>query len=564
MLRLPMPPAVRGTRSLALAGSLALFGALALSGAPAQAAPSDQIRSSQQWVLNMLDLPAAWQVSEGAGVTVAIIDSGVSPSVSDLAGSVTTGPDLTGLSTPPGNPDWGVHGTWMASIVAGHGHDGGGDGIIGVAPQARVLSIRVIPDKGDPGYHAYDSEKEARIQQSLATGIIDAAKDGARVISMSIGYSTPSSVVRAALQYAESRGVVLVASSGNSGQDDQARSSSLAPVSFPAEYPGVLSVAAVNSDGTVASFSSDNLSVQVAAPGVNVPAEGRDGAYWLVSGTSPACALVAGIAALIKSRYPGLSPEMVDDALTSTASGSGYNPKTGFGTVDAAAALRAAGQLAAARPGHSAETASGLFGGGPGAVPASPVAPRGAGQGILYGLLGLVALGLVIYGWRRLARGRAEPAIIPAGYPVPAGPGAYPGPTGHPSPGDPGRASYREPHGYPARPGPASPRPFPDWPGRYSDPPRPSWDSPGPYRETYPDGGQRAEGRRQQEASYYAAPVAYTEGEQSPGPARPLASRHPLDARQSPDGWRHQEPPGYPDRYPERSSPGRWPDGPHQ
>ncbi|HTU72313.1 MAG TPA: S8 family serine peptidase [Trebonia sp.] len=491
MLRVPMPGGVLRTRSLAMAAALATIGSLVLAGVPAQAAPSDQIRSSQQWVLNMLDLPAAWQVSQGAGVTVAVIDSGVSPSVSDLAGSVTTGPDLTGLSTSPSSPDWGVHGTWMASIVAGHGHDGGADGITGVAPQAKVLSIRVIPDKDDPGYHAYDSEKETRIQQSLATGIIDAARDGARVISMSIGYSTPSSVVRAALQYAESRGVVLVASSGNSGQDDQSRSSSLAPVSFPAEYPGVLSVAAVSEDGAVASFSSDNLSVQVAAPGVNVPAEGRDGAYWLVSGTSPACALVAGIAALIKSKYPGLSPELVDDAITSTASGSGYNPKTGFGTADAAAALHAAAQLAAARPGAAAKTASGVFGGGPGAVPASPVAPRGAGQGILYGLLGLAALGLMVFGWRRLARGGADLAPVPVGYP------ARPG-FGSPRP-YPEASYYAAPVARPAGdqlPGHRSPPPSrhprqerqsPDaWPHRdsprYPDsyPPRPS---PGPWAD---------------------------------------------------------------------------------
>lgn len=519
MLGVAMPRGLLRARALATAGALTLIGSLTLAGGvPAQAAPSDQIRSSQQWVLNMLDLPAAWQVSQGAGVTVAVIDSGVNPSVSDLAGSVLTGPDLTGLSTPPSNPDWGVHGTWMASIVAGHGHDGGGDGIIGAAPEAKVLSIRVIPDKGDPGYRAYDSEKETRIQQSLATGIIDAAKDGAQVISMSIGYSTPSSVVRAALQYAESRGVVLVASSGNSGQDDQARSKGLAPVSFPAEYPGVLSVAAVSEEGSVASFSSDNLSVQVAAPGVDVPAEGRDGGYWLVSGTSPACALVAGVAALIKSRYPGLSPELVDDALTSTASGSGYNPKTGFGTVDAAAALRAAARLAAAKPGSSPETSSGQFGGGPAAVTAPPVAPRGAGQGILYGLLGLAALGLLIYGWRRLASGRAEPAITGAGYPVPAGPGAYSGPSGYPPP-----TSYREPWGYPDRPEFASPRHFQDSPQRYQ-------------------GGSRGH----QETRYHPAPGAPPEGEQSP------------DARQQRD-W-----PDYPDRHRARPSPAPWPDAPRQ
>ena len=122
-----------------------------------------------------------------------------------------------------------------------------------------------------------------------------------------------------------------------------------APESFPADYPGVISVGAVSSAGAVAGFSSDNLSVQVAAPGVSVPAQGRDGQYWWVSGTSPACALVAGVAALIKSRYPGLAPDLVASALTSTTTdrpAGGYDSQVGFGIVDAAAALAKAGKLA--------------------------------------------------------------------------------------------------------------------------------------------------------------------------------------------------------------------------
>ena len=94
----------------------------------------------------MLDAPAAWTVTKGAGVTVAVIDSGVNPNVSDLAGSVTTGPNYTGVPTKPSNPHWGVHGTWMASLIAGHGHDGG-SGILGRGPGSKVLSIRVITDR---------------------------------------------------------------------------------------------------------------------------------------------------------------------------------------------------------------------------------------------------------------------------------------------------------------------------------------------------------------------------------------------------------------------------------
>src|SRR5262249_38822040 len=159
-----------------------------------------------------------------------------------------------------------------------------------------------------------------------------------------------------------------------------------------------------------------------------VPAQGRDGGYWLVSGTSPACALVAGVAALIKSRYPGLAPELVDKALTSTArhGSGGYDAKTGFGTVDAAAALREAGGLAAPRPGKSPVAASATFGGRK-AVPAPPVEPRGSGQLIVFALIGLAALGLAAGGVIRLAtlRRRRESGPHPVGIypasPPPAG-----------------------------------------------------------------------------------------------------------------------------------------------
>jgi type VII secretion-associated serine protease mycosin len=392
----------------------------------------DSIRDNQQWVLDMLNVPAAWPVSEGGGVTVAVIDSGVNPDVSDLTGSVTTGPDYTGVTTTRSSLDWGVHGTWMASLIAGHGHDGGG-GVIGIAPRARILSIRVIPDRDDPHYGQYEREQETRIQQSLANGINYAVAHGAEVISMSIGYSAPSGTVRTALQQAYDHGVVVVASAGNSGDQVGSDGDGEAPESFPADYPGVISVGAVKSTGAVASFSSDNLSVQVAAPGVSVPAQGRDGQYWWVSGTSPACALVAGVAALIKSKYRDLAPELVATALTSTTTdrpSGGYNSQVGFGVVDAAAALTKAGQFAhsqlaraqspsaqspsaqspstqspstqspSTQPAESGFAAAARF---HGPVAPEPVHPRGPGQLVLFALLALACLALTTAAGARLA-----------------------------------------------------------------------------------------------------------------------------------------------------------------
>jgi type VII secretion-associated serine protease mycosin len=391
----------------------ALICAVPLAVLPGTAASADSIRNNQQWVLNMMNVPAAWQLTRGGGVTVAVIDSGVNPDVSDLAGSVITGPDYTGVSTKPSNPDWGVHGTWMASLIAGHGHAPDGEsGVIGIAPRSRILSIRVIPDRADPHYGRYSREQEPSIQESLASGIDYAVRHGAKVISMSIGYSAPNGAVKQALQDAFSRGVVVVASAGNSGAPDGTSDSGQAPVSFPADYPGVISVAAVNAAGAVAGFSSDNLSVQVAAPGVSVPAQGRDGQYWWVSGTSPACALVAGVAALIKSRYPDLAPSLVVRALTSTTTNrpaGGYDNQIGFGIVDAAAALAKAGQLAGDPPAPASIAAATRFGGGPAAVAQPPVHSRGTGQLVLFALLALTSLVLTGAAGTRLAILRRAP-----------------------------------------------------------------------------------------------------------------------------------------------------------
>jgi type VII secretion-associated serine protease mycosin len=383
---------------------------LAGSGAmwPAGPASADTVRDTEMWVLDALNVQPAWQITQGRGVLVAVIDSGVDGNVSDLVGSVRQGPNLTGVDTPPSSPDWGVHGTWMASLIAGHGHGPGDDsGIIGIAPQSRILSIRVITDSEDPNFSRYEHESISRGQQELATAITYAVAHGAMVISMSLGYSLQSATVRQALQDAYEHDVVVVAAAGNSGEQAGVSAAGHSPYSFPADYPGVLAVGAVDQQGQPADFSSHNLSVQVAAPGFEVPAQGRDGQYWLVSGTSPACALTAGVAALIKARYPRLTDPQVFSAITTTTTPSsrpagGYDDRVGFGEVNAAAALTAAGRLAtAARPAAGLASAA-HFGGGIAAVPAPPVQPRGVGILVLYCLLGACSLALVGIGVSRL------------------------------------------------------------------------------------------------------------------------------------------------------------------
>jgi subtilisin family serine protease len=445
------PRAARVTRrATVLALTAAVAAAMAMSAAPARA---DSVRDAQMWVLDELNVPAAWSVTQGQGVTVAVIDSGVNPNVSDLTGSVTTGPNYTGVRTPESNPNWGVHGTWMASLIAGHGHDGGGSGIIGVAPKSHVLSIRVITDSTDPNYSRYQHESQPRIQSELARAIMYAVAHGAGVISMSLGYGLQSLAVQSALTDALNHGVVVVASSGNSGNTASAHNHGYAPVSFPANYPGVLGVAAVGPAGRPAGFSSDNYSVSVAAPGVNVPAQGRDGQYWLVSGTSPACALTAGVAALIKSAYPSLTPVMVRSAITSTTRhrpGHGYNDEVGFGTVDAAAALNAAARLSERGQDGPGSPRTGLrrtglltlgvgadsyFGGGPSAVPAPPVAARGVRQLVVFCGLAAICLAMMVFAASRLVlmrRPLPSPGYEGRGLAQQGAPGPAPGPANEP------------------------------------------------------------------------------------------------------------------------------------
>jgi type VII secretion-associated serine protease mycosin len=510
--------AASGRRGAALGAAAAVAACLTVAGG-ATPARADSVRARELWVLGAVNAPAAWPVSQGAGVTVAVIDSGVNPDVPDLAGSVRPGPDLTGVGTPASNPQWGMHGTWMASLIAGHGH-GGGSGIIGIAPQSRVLSIRVITDKSDPGYSAYQRQSLARGQRELADGISDAVRAGAGVISLSLGYGAPSRPVRQALQNAFARNVVVVASSGNSGDNAGPGGQGSAPYSFPADYPGVLGVGAVGPTFQPAAFSSENLSVQVAAPGVSVPAEGRDSQYWLVSGTSPACAIAAGVAALVKSRYPRLSDAQVLDAITTSAwhrPRGGYDQQVGFGTVDAAAALAGAGRLARSggAQAHQDVTSAGHFGGGPAAVPAPPVPPRGSLALLAYLLLGLVCLGLVGAAALRLVSGRPPPrrAPPPAGTGDPPGRTDQPGPAwapprpapppsgGDPPAADPGRGngsgsgSGQPPGTWPPAPGPPVPGQDGSHPGAAPPAGTPRFPRPAPSRGRHAAPSDRPGGR---------------------------------------------------------------------
>jgi subtilisin family serine protease len=301
------------------------------------------IRASAVSVLGQIGVPAAWSVTKGAGALIAVLDTGVAAGAPDLAGTATAGPDFIAQTEPKHYRPPHSHGTYIASLIAAHGSGKKNtSGVIGVAPAARILSLRVIPDDGEPSRAAVPGS-------ALARAIYYAVAHQVGVIVLPLGTVQQNEGQHAAVAYAISRGVVVVAPVGDAGTARAA----LAPYEYPAAFPGVIAVAAATPTGNRAQFSSPNQSVVVTAPGENVSGAGGGGKYLQGNGTPQAAALVAGVAALIRSRYPALSPALVEQALVASTQHrplDGYDIATGFGEVDAVAALAAAAKLAGTRP----------------------------------------------------------------------------------------------------------------------------------------------------------------------------------------------------------------------
>ncbi|MFD0347651.1 S8 family serine peptidase [Kitasatospora aburaviensis] len=291
-------------------------------------ADADQIRDSQ-WPLKKYQAEARiWPVSQGEGVIVAVVDGGVMGDHQDLVGQVLPGGDFSGGRTD-GRVDRDGHGTGMASLIAGTGH-GSRAGIMGLAPKAKILPVKIRANGESP-----------ELQQSdVSLAVRFAVDHGARVINMSIGgYGRLDSEARAAISYAASKDVVLVASTGNSGDKGTG-------VEYPAAYPGVVAVAAVNEQGMVWEKSTPGAETTLAAPGVEVyrATAKSTGSYGIGDGTSDATAYVSATAALIRSKYPNLSAGQVINRMIKSASppadGSTVpNAHYGYGIVDPAKAL---------------------------------------------------------------------------------------------------------------------------------------------------------------------------------------------------------------------------------
>ncbi len=402
------------------AAAAALGCVAAYSLATAAPAHADDIRD-KEWPLAFLNASAANRISSGSGVTVALLDSGVMIHRVDLTGQVTTGPDYAGGVEHAGDTGWGEHGTCMASIIAGHGR-GGPNGMLGIAPGAHVLSVRVIRDDDAP-----DINQPTTSNTPISDGIRYAVDHGAQVISMSLGGSdaasnTDSTPEADAIRYALDHNVVVVAAAGNSADKGNA-------IQFPGAERGVISVAAVDSAGHHASFSTTSWDVSVAAPGVNLPcdAAASDDEYLLGDGTSQATAYVAGSVALLKAENHSLSPAQIRDILEQTARdkpSGGRDDLVGFGIVDPVAALTAAAATkASAEMPAVADTGpvSGHFGYGQTAVVSEAAPSFGAlPRAVVGGVVLLAAAGTAAFALLRRARREALAALPPTpDYPMP-------------------------------------------------------------------------------------------------------------------------------------------------
>ncbi|MFF1395912.1 S8 family serine peptidase [Streptomyces sp. NPDC058287] len=281
----------------------AALGALAaVSAGLAPSAVADDVQS-KQWYLDAMGAKDLWKVTTGKGITVAVIDSGVSSTSKSLNGRLLQGVDVTD-SAGSATDDFDGHGTTIAELIAGSGAAGG---IKGVAPDAKIIPIRTrlstIKDK---------SVKEKG--DTTAKAIRAAADSDAQIINMSFGSDFPSDGGLEAVKYAQSKGKLLFASVGNEAEEENY-------IGYPAKYPGVVGVSAVDKSGQAGKFSESGNYVQLAAPGLDIPEWCNNDfqSYCTGEGTSMASAITSGAAALIWSKHPSWTANQVLRVMIDTA-----------------------------------------------------------------------------------------------------------------------------------------------------------------------------------------------------------------------------------------------------
>jgi type VII secretion-associated serine protease mycosin len=290
--------------AVAAAGMASLVGPAVAT--PAHAASTPR---GDQWYIDAMQIPQIWKLSKGDGITVAVVDGGVDGAVPDLQGQVLPGKNFSPNVKVSVTSEDENHGTAMAAMIAGTGHGDGGNGGVGIAPGVKILPLRVSVDLSA----ANDAAAKAVYIPQVAQAIRYAADSPARIINLSIGVETAPAELRSAVSYALSKGKLLFAAVGNSGQEGN-------EVQYPAGIPGVVGVSALDKNGNVTKESESGPQVALAAPGDNmVHACTSDTGYCQTHGTSDATAVVSGSAALVWAKHPSWTSDEVLRSLIKTA-----------------------------------------------------------------------------------------------------------------------------------------------------------------------------------------------------------------------------------------------------
>jgi subtilisin family serine protease len=292
------------------------------------------VRALQQdipWGVERIQAPEAWEITKGAGVKVAILDTGIDVDWNgtelDIKGGVNfVGTAKDGSTDPNDWTDKDGHGTHVAGIVAALDDD---DLYVGVAPEVFLYAVKVLGGGGRGTY------------EDLIQGIEWAVNNGMQIVSMSLGGYENSQAVNDTCKSAYNAGVLLVAASGNDGDGNATNTD---PISYPAAYDSVIAVGGTDENDNVWEYSSTGPHVELSAPATNIPSLWKYPLLATASGTSMATPHVSGTAALIWAAFPTYTNDQVRKRLQETATDldpSGRDPGYGYGLVNASKAVRA-------------------------------------------------------------------------------------------------------------------------------------------------------------------------------------------------------------------------------
>jgi membrane-anchored mycosin MYCP len=388
-----------GSRARRVAATAVALAAVLIMPGTASADPT----LGEQWHLGALNISAAQGISTGQGVTVAVIDSGVDATNPDVEGQLVTGTCFAKYLQPTDDNDG--HGTMVAGLIAAK--SGGAGHALGVAPGARIMPICIDT------MHIDQSVAERETVQAIHYAV----DHGASVINISQGSSRPTlPVLEQAMGYALLHNVVVVAAAGNTAQGDSG-------VADVARIPGVVAVTGTGRNGLFWSGSAQGPQAGVAAPAVDInstyssEADNGPGTYGEGSGTSYATAIVSGVVALIRSRYPGADAVDVINRLVRTADDKGAvgrDPEYGFGVVDPVKALTARVGAVSVNPLGTPPSPSPSGAAARGTGGAARAEGDGGGSGVLVGVLvvggvvvvvGMFVVAAVLWSRRRRSDG---------------------------------------------------------------------------------------------------------------------------------------------------------------